>query len=102
MNTEALYALYKEHSLVTTDSRKCPEGSIFFALKGETFDGNNYALQALEKGCAFAVVDNPEVAKQDERLILVPDVLAALQEIVSAENSPGSGILCPRAKRDSS
>ena len=83
MNTEALYALYKEHSLVTTDSRKCPEGSIFFALKGETFDGNNYALQALEKGCAFAVVDNPDVAKQDERLILVPDVLAALQELAA-------------------
>ena len=83
MNTEALYALYKEHSLVTTDSRNCPEGSIFFALKGETFDGNNYALQALEKGCAFAVVDNPDVAKQDERLILVPDVLAALQELAA-------------------
>ncbi len=83
MNTEALYALYKEHSLVTTDSRKCPEGSIFFALKGETFDGNNYALQALEKGCAFAIVDNPDVAKQDERLILVPDVLAALQELAA-------------------
>ena len=83
MNTEALYALYKEHPLVTTDSRKCPEGSIFFALKGETFDGNNYALQALEKGCAFAVVDNPDVAKQDERLILVPDVLKALQELAA-------------------
>ena len=83
MNTEALYALYKEHPLVTTDSRKCPEGSIFFALKGETFDGNNYALQALEKGCAFAIVDNPDVAKQDERLILVPDVLAALQELAA-------------------
>lgn len=83
MNTEALYALYKEHSLVTTDSRKCPEGSIFFALKGETFDGNNYSLQALEKGCAFAVVDNPDVAKQDERLILVPDVLTALQELAA-------------------
>ena len=83
MNTEALYALYKEHSLVTTDSRKCPEGSIFFALKGETFDGNNYALQALEKGCAFAVVDNPEVANRDERLFLVPDVLKALQELAA-------------------
>ena len=82
MNTEALYAVYREHPVVTTDSRKCPEGSIFFALKGETFDGNNYALQALEK-CAFAVVDNPEVAKQDERLILVPDVLKALQELAA-------------------
>lgn len=83
MNIEELYAIYKEHPVVTTDSRKCPEGSIFFALKGETFDGNNYAVQALEKGCAYAVVDNPEVAKQDERLILVPDVLKALQELAS-------------------
>ncbi len=62
MNTEALYAIYRDHPAVTTDSRKCPEDSIFFALKGDTFDGNNYAVQALEKGCAFAVVDNPEVA----------------------------------------
>lgn len=83
MNTEALYAIYRDHPAVTTDSRKCPEDSIFFALKGETFDGNNYAVQALEKGCAFAVVDNPEVAKQDERLILVPDVLRALQELAA-------------------
>lgn len=83
MNTEALYAIYRDHPAVTTDSRKCPEDSIFFALKGEMFDGNNYAVQALEKGCAFAVVDNPEVAKQDERLILVPDVLRALQELAA-------------------
>lgn len=83
MNIEELYAIYREHPVVTTDSRKCPEGSIFFALKGETFDGNNYALQALEKGCAFAVVDKPEVAKQDKRLILVPDVLKALQELAA-------------------
>lgn len=83
MNTEDLYAIYLAHPVVTTDSRKCPEGSIFFALKGETFDGNQYAVQALEKGCAFAVVDNPEIAKQDERLILVPDVLEALQELAA-------------------
>lgn len=83
MNTKALYAIYKEHPVVTTDSRKCPERSIFFALKGETFDGNHYALQALQKGCAFAVVDNPDVAKQDERLILVPDVLKALQDLAA-------------------
>ena len=83
MNTEELYAIYLSHPVVTTDSRKCPEGSIFFALKGETFDGNQYALQALEKGCAFAVVDNPEIAQQDERLILVPDVLKALQQLAA-------------------
>ncbi|MBR5053088.1 MAG: UDP-N-acetylmuramoyl-tripeptide--D-alanyl-D-alanine ligase [Bacteroidaceae bacterium] len=83
MNTEELYAIYLAHPVVTTDSRKCPEGSIFFALKGETFDGNQYAVQALEKGCAYAVVDNPEIAKQDERIVLVPDVLKALQELAA-------------------
>ena len=91
MNTEELYALYKEHPIVTTDSRKCPEGSIFFALKGETFDGNQYALQALEKGCAFAVVDNPEMANGDKRLILVPDVLKALQELAAYHRKEWGG-----------
>ena len=91
MNTEELYAIYKAHPIVTTDSRKCPEGSIFFALKGETFDGNQYAVQALEKGCAFAVVDNSEVAKQDERLILVPDVLKALQELAAHHRKVWAG-----------
>ena len=78
-----LYSLYREHPVVTTDSRNCPEGSIFFALKGTTFDGNAFAVQALDKGCAYAVVDNPEVAAQDKRLILVPDVLTALQELAA-------------------
>lgn len=78
-----LYSLYCEHPVVTTDSRNCPEGSIFFALKGVSFDGNDYAVQALEKGCAFAVVDNPEISALDERLILVPDVLTALQQLAA-------------------
>lgn len=91
MKTEDLYAVYQAHPVVTTDSRKCPEGSIFFALKGETFDGNNYALQALEKGCARAVVDNSDVAKQDERLILVPDVLKALQELAAHHRKAWGG-----------
>ena len=42
---------------LTTDSRNCPEGSIFLALKGESFNGNKFALQALEKGCAYAIID---------------------------------------------
>ena len=91
MNTEELYAIYLEHPVVTTDSRNCPEGSIFFALKGETFDGNQYALQALEKGCAYAVVDNPVIAKQDERLILVPDVLKALQQLAAHHRKAWGG-----------
>lgn len=80
---ERLYNIYQEHPVVTTDSRNCPKDSIFFALKGAMFDGNDYAVQALEKGCAFAVVDNSEVARQDNRLIFVPDVLASLQELAA-------------------
>ena len=58
MDIKQLYKLYQQHPCITTDSRNCPEGSIFLALKGETFDGNKFALQALEKGCAYAIVDD--------------------------------------------
>ena len=57
MDIKELYKLYQQHPCITTDSRDCPEGSIFLALKGEKFNGNQYALQALEKGCAYAIVD---------------------------------------------
>ncbi len=57
MQIEELYNIFKKHPLVTTDSRECPEGSIFFALKGESFNGNQFAGKALEQGCAYAVVD---------------------------------------------
>ena len=83
MSTVELYDIYCMHPVVTTDSRNCLKGSMFFALKGASFDGNQYALQALEKGCAYAVVDNPEVAKQDERLLLVDDVLTSLQDLAA-------------------
>lgn len=83
MNIEELYSIYMQHPHVTTDSRQCPDGSIFFALRGATFDGNEYAVQALQKGCAYAVVDRAEVAAQDKRLILVDDVLRALQQLAA-------------------
>lgn len=75
---EELYSLFQAHSVITTDTRHCPEGSLFFALRGERFDGNAFALQALQAGCAFAVVDDPAVGG-DERLLHVPDVLTTLQ-----------------------
>ncbi len=77
-----LYNIFLNSTGITTDSRDCPEGSIFFALKGETFDGNKYAGAALEKGCAYAVVDEAEYAT-DDRFILVPDVLTALQQLAN-------------------
>lgn len=79
---EELYSLFQSHSVITTDTRHCPEGSLFFALRGERFDGNAFAQQALQAGCAFAVVDDPAVGG-DERLLHVPDVLTTLQQLAA-------------------
>ncbi len=82
MKIAELYELYKQHPVVTTDSRKCPQEALFFALKGNSFNGNAFAAQALEQGCAYAIVDEAEYAVGgDERYILVEDVLAALQQL---------------------
>jgi len=80
MTVENLYACVAQCSGVTTDSRNCPENSIFFALKGDTFDGNHYATQALEQGCRFAVTDNSQYAV-DDRYLLVDNVLESLQQV---------------------
>lgn len=78
-SAEEVYELYKKHRTVCTDTRKIVPGSIFFALKGDNFDANTFAEEALEKGCAYAVVDNPQYAKK-EGCILVDDVLKTLQK----------------------
>ena len=84
MDIASLYRIYQEHPVVTTDSRKCPSGSMFFALRGDTFNGNQYAGQALEQGCAVAVVDDAAVVPSgDARFILVDDVLSALQQLAA-------------------
>lgn len=75
-----LYELFLHHPQITTDSRNCPRGSIFFALKGEKFDGNQYAQKALAAGCVYAVIDNPDYFT-GERTILVDDVLTTLQQL---------------------
>ncbi len=78
----ALYNHYLSHPLVTTDSRNCPEGSIFFALRGDRFDGNRYATAALAQGCSLAVVDDASVIPDgSDKYFLVPDVLTALQQL---------------------
>src|SRR5665648_972068 len=80
MNIESLYSLYQNYPIATTDSRNIPKNSIFFALKGANFNGNTYAVEALKKGAAYAVIDNPEFATND-RMILVQDVLLCLQQL---------------------
>lgn len=82
MEIEELYEIYRQHPVITTDSRDCPEGSIFLALKGESFDGNKFAASALNKGCAYAVVDEAEYADtSDKRYILVEDCLATFKAL---------------------
>ncbi len=82
MNIEALYFIYQKHSIVCTDTRKISKGCIFFALKGENFNGNSFAEEALGKGAAFAVIDEPAF-KKDDRYILVDDVLSSLQHLAN-------------------
>lgn len=75
-----LYDIFCEHPLISTDTRRIEPGSIFFALHGASFDGNRFAAEALEKGAAYAVVDDPS-AVCGERTILVGDTLTTLQEL---------------------
>ena len=82
MSIKELYKLYQQHPCITTDSRECPQGSIFLALKGESFDGNKFAVQALEKGCAYSIVDDPSLAgSDDKRIIIVNDCLQTFKDL---------------------
>lgn len=88
-NIETLYNIYKESTGVTTDSRKATDGKLFFALKGENFDGNEYAQKAIESGAVCAVVNpSSEVALKlagaaDSHFFVVEDTLLALQELAN-------------------
>lgn len=80
MNIKNLYSIFKEHSTICTDSRKIKEKSIFFALKGENFNGNEYALKAINDGCSYAIIDEQDF-NIHQNTILVKDVLTTLQEL---------------------
>ncbi|MDQ8005146.1 MAG: UDP-N-acetylmuramoyl-tripeptide--D-alanyl-D-alanine ligase [Pedobacter sp.] len=79
-NIEQLYQHYLKHPLICTDTRSITEGCLFFALKGDKFDANQFAEKAVEAGAAFAIIDNPDFAKGD-KFMLVDDVLETLQEL---------------------
>ncbi|NJK82901.1 MAG: UDP-N-acetylmuramoyl-tripeptide--D-alanyl-D-alanine ligase [Saprospiraceae bacterium] len=82
MLIQDLYKIYLQHPVICTDSRKIIQGAIFFALKGDRFDGNAYAKKALQEGAAYAVISDPQL-KSDERFILVEDTLKTLQALAS-------------------
>lgn len=78
-----LYAIFRRHPVVCTDTRKLTPGCLFFALKGDNFDGNRFARQAIAGGAAFAVIDDPVQRDAEGRCLLVPDVLGALQALAT-------------------
>lgn len=79
---DELLIRYKNHPYISTDSRIAQPGSIFFALKGDNFNGNQYSGKALDNGAAYAVIDDPDFYI-DQRTLLVDDVLASLQQLAS-------------------
>jgi UDP-N-acetylmuramoyl-tripeptide--D-alanyl-D-alanine ligase len=78
-----LYELYKSYPQVQTDTRQLKKGDLYFALKGPNFNGNEFALQALEQGAAYAIVDEPVNTSEhlQKRILLVEDVLTCLQAL---------------------
>jgi len=80
MTTEQLYQLFIKHPVISTDTRKIAPDSLFFALKGDKFDANTFAEQAIAQGAAYAIIDNPDY-QLNEKYILVADGLTALQDL---------------------
>ena len=77
---ESIYEVFKANPLVSTDSRRLVPGSIFFALRGPNFNGNNFAEQAIAQGCAYAIIDEKSI-QRNNKMILVDDVLTTLQAL---------------------
>ena len=83
MDITELYQYFKTCTGVSTDTRNILPGNLFFALKGPNFDGNTYAVKALEQGAKYAIVDRWESAEKVPGILRVPDVLKALQALAS-------------------
>lgn len=77
---QSLYQRFLNHPIICTDTRSIVKGCLFFALKGDKFDANTFAAQAISEGAAYAIIDN-DIYDTDEHCILVPDVLTTLQDL---------------------
>lgn len=82
MEISELYKIYKQYPEVSTDTRNSPKDSIFFALKGANFNGNEYAEKAIDSGCSYAIVDESKYATRPN-IILVEDCLDTLQKLAN-------------------
>ncbi len=81
MDIQNLYSLFQSSNGVSIDSRSIKKDEIFFSIKGENFDGNNFALDALDKGAKFSIVDDPELKNQNDKIIFVENCLKELQNL---------------------
>ena len=79
---EKLYKLYLEHPQICTDTRNIIPDSIFVCLKGERFDGNTFALNALEQGAAYVITENADLS-ENPKCIVVSDSLRTLQDLAA-------------------
>jgi UDP-N-acetylmuramoyl-tripeptide--D-alanyl-D-alanine ligase len=86
MNIQQLYQIYTAHPVICTDSRKVTRDCLFFSLKGDNFNGNEFAKAAIEQGAAFAIIDQEEF-DQGSNYILVDDVLQFLQQLANYHRS---------------
>ncbi|GHT05501.1 UDP-N-acetylmuramoyl-tripeptide--D-alanyl-D-alanine ligase [Bacteroidia bacterium] len=93
MEIEQLYAIFQQHPVITTDSRNCPKNAIFFALKGDKFDGNDFVADALKAGVAYVVADREDedvqnsVPNTDNKIIKVDNALQTLQQLAHYHRS---------------
>ena len=86
MEIKEIYSLFQEHSSICTDNRKITKGAIFISLKGENFNGNKYALKAIQDGCSYAIVDEKEYDVH-KNTILVDNALKTLQDLATYHRS---------------
>lgn len=86
MKIDELYHLFQKNPSIQTDTRKLQKGDIFFALKGDNFNGNSFAAKALEAGAAYAIIDEAAFAVS-KQCILVDDVLTTLQQLAHYHRS---------------
>ena len=82
MEIKEIYDIFRQCGSITTDTRNISRGTMFFALKGGSFDGNAFAAEALQKGASYCVIDNSQY-RTDDRCILVDNVLATMQQLAT-------------------
>ena len=87
METKNLYSLFTSSNGVSIDTRNLIRGQIFFSLKGVNFNGNNFAIEALDKGASYSVIDDKSILNKNQNLIYVDDSLKSLQELSSYHRS---------------